>query len=75
MVTLVTSLYLGRLMRQTLRQANDNAAVVAQQVDDACGNALKEAAERDQAPASLETGPICASMHAGPSTIAAPSTR
>src|SRR5271154_3606919 len=53
-VTLVSSLYLGRLMRQTLRQANDNAAFIAQQVYDACGNALKEAAERDQTPASLE---------------------
>jgi len=28
-VTLVSSLYLGRLMRQTLRQANDTAGFVA----------------------------------------------
>jgi PAS domain S-box-containing protein len=53
-VALVSSLYIGRLMRQTLRQANDNAGFVAQQVYAACGNALKEAAERGEAPASLE---------------------
>lgn len=53
-VALVSGLYLGRLMRQTLRQANDNAGFVAQQVYSACGNALKEATERGDAPASLE---------------------
>ncbi|MGD0955298.1 MAG: ATP-binding protein [Candidatus Acidiferrales bacterium] len=53
-VALVSSLYLGRLMRQTLRQASDNAGFVAQQVYAACGNALKEATERGEAPASLE---------------------
>lgn len=53
-VALVSALYLGRLMRQTLRQANDNAGFVAQQVYSACGNALKEATERGDAPASLE---------------------
>jgi PAS domain S-box-containing protein len=53
-VTVVSTLYLARLMRQTLRQANDTAVFVAQQVYDACGNALKEAAERGDAPASLE---------------------
>jgi len=47
-------LYLGRLMRQTLRQANDNAGFVAEQVYAACGNALKEAAERGESPASLD---------------------
>jgi PAS domain S-box-containing protein len=51
-VTLVSSLYLARLTRQTLRQASDNATFVAQQVYDACGNALKEAAERGEAPDS-----------------------
>ena len=53
-VALVSALYLGRLMRQTLRQANDNASFVAQQVYSACGNALKEATERGDAPASLD---------------------
>jgi hypothetical protein len=53
-VALVSGLYLGRLMRQTLRQANDNAGFVAQQVYAACGNALKEAAERGDTTTSLE---------------------
>jgi PAS domain S-box-containing protein len=53
-VAVVSILYLARLMRQTLRQANDTDAFVAQQVYDACGNALKEAAERGEAPASLD---------------------
>ncbi len=52
-VTVVSSLYLGRLMRQTLRQANDTASFVAQQVYGACGDALKDAAERGESPASL----------------------
>jgi PAS domain S-box-containing protein len=52
-VTVVSSLYLGRLMRQTLRQANDTASFVAQQVYGACGDALKDAAERGETPASL----------------------
>src|SRR5277367_1496769 len=52
-VTVVSGLYLGRLMRQTLRQANDTAAFVAQQVYDACGNALKDASESGDTPASL----------------------
>ena len=43
-VTVVSSLYLARLMRQTLRQANDTAGFVAQQVYGACGDALKDAA-------------------------------
>lgn len=51
-VTVVSSLYLGRLMRQTLRQANDNANFIAQQVYSACVNALKEATERGDAPKS-----------------------
>ena len=53
-VTVVSTLYLARLSRQTLRQANDTAIFVAQQMYDACGNALKEAAERGDAPVSLE---------------------
>src|SRR5271170_4833650 len=51
-VTVVSALYLTRLTRQTLRQASDNATFVAQQVYDACSNALKEAAEQGSAPAS-----------------------
>jgi PAS domain S-box-containing protein len=51
-VTLVSGLYIARLTRQTLRQSSDNAGFIAQQVYDACGNALKEAAERGDAPAS-----------------------
>ena len=53
-VASVSALYLARLMRQTLRQANENASFVAQQVYSACGNALEEAAERGDAPASLD---------------------
>ena len=52
-VTVVSSLYLGRLMRQTLRQANDTATFIAQQIYGACGDSLKDAAERGEAPASL----------------------
>jgi len=51
-VAVVSSLYLARLTRQTLRQASDTATFVAQQVYDACGNALKEAVERGERPAS-----------------------
>ena len=51
-VAVVSALYIARLMRQTLHQANDTAAFIAQQVYDACGNALKEAAERGETPAS-----------------------
>ena len=53
-VVVVSALYLARLMRQTLRQANDNAAFIAQQIYDACGEALREAAERGESPESLE---------------------
>ena len=73
-VALVSGLYLGRLMRQTLRQANDNAFFIAQQVYSACGNALKAANERGDAPASLDPAD-CAITSAAPSTTAAPSIR
>jgi PAS domain S-box-containing protein len=53
-VAVVSSLYLGRLMRQTLRQANDTSSFVAQQVYGACVDALKDAAERGETPASLD---------------------
>jgi len=52
MVTGVSSLYIARLTRQVLRQAQDRAGFVAQQVLDACKEALKEASQRDEAPAS-----------------------
>jgi PAS domain S-box-containing protein len=51
-VAVVSALYIARLTHQTFHQANDTAAFIAQQVYDACGNALKEAAERGEAPAS-----------------------
>ena len=51
-VTVVSGLYLGRLTRQVLRQADDRARFVAQQVFFACQNALADAAERGDAPAS-----------------------
>ena len=57
-VAVVSALYLGRLMRQTLREANDNASFVAQQIYSACGNALQEATERGDAPASLDPGDL-----------------
>jgi PAS domain S-box-containing protein len=57
-VGVVSGLYLTRLMRQTLRQASDNASFVAQQVYDACSEALKQAAERGDSPASLDPADI-----------------
>lgn len=51
-VAVVSALYIVRLTRQTMHQASDTAAFIAQQVYDACGNALKEAAERGETPAS-----------------------
>jgi len=57
-VTVVSTLYLARLSRQTLRQANDTAGFVASQILDACGNALKEAAERGDAPSSLDPADV-----------------
>jgi PAS domain S-box-containing protein len=53
-VAVVSSLFLARLMRQTLRQANENAAFVARQVLDACKDALNQAAERGESPASFD---------------------
>jgi len=51
-VTGVSGLYIARLTRQVLRQADDRASFVALQVYDACNQALKDAAQRDEAPAS-----------------------
>ena len=53
-VGVVSTLYLARLTRQTLREASENASFVAQQVYDACGNALKDASERGDAPATTD---------------------
>ncbi|HEX4001878.1 MAG TPA: ATP-binding protein [Candidatus Acidoferrales bacterium] len=57
-VAVVSGLYLGRLMRQTLRQANDNAFFIAQQVYSACSNALKAANERGDTPSSLNPADV-----------------
>ncbi|MGB0036775.1 MAG: hypothetical protein WBP79_15000, partial [Candidatus Acidiferrales bacterium] len=51
-VALVSTLYIARLTRQVLRQADDRARFVAQQVFLACRNALVDAAERGESPAS-----------------------
>lgn len=51
-VTLVSGLYLARLMRQTLRESNESADFIARQVVDACNESLKQATERGDAPAS-----------------------
>lgn len=57
-VTLASGLYLARLLRQTLRQSNDNANFVAQQVLEACSEAVKQAAERGDAPASTSPNDV-----------------
>lgn len=57
-VTAASGLYLGRLLRQTLRQSNDNANFVAQQVLEACSEAVKQAAERGDAPASTSPNDV-----------------
>ena len=51
-VTFVSGLYIGRLTRQVLRQADDRARFVAQQVFSACKNALAEAGEAGKTPAT-----------------------
>jgi len=53
-VAVVSGLYLGRLTSQVLRQADDRARFVAQQVFLACQNALGEAAETGRSPRSLQ---------------------
>jgi PAS domain S-box-containing protein len=62
-VTVVSSLYIVRLTRQTLHQANDRAQFVAQQVYDACRNALDEAAERGDTPVSADPADVHAYAH------------
>jgi PAS domain S-box-containing protein len=51
-VTVVSGLYIARLTRQTLRQADDRAHFVADQIFLACKNSLTDAAARGDAPAS-----------------------
>jgi PAS domain S-box-containing protein len=51
-VAVVSGLYLGRLTRQVLRQADDLARFDAQQVFLACQNAFADAAEHGDSPAS-----------------------
>jgi PAS domain S-box-containing protein len=62
-VTVVSSLYIVRLTRQTLHQANDRAQFVAQQVYQACRNALDEAAERGDTPVSADPADVRAYAH------------
>jgi PAS domain S-box-containing protein len=51
-VTTVSALYIARLTRQTLRQADDRARFVARQIYLACQNSLTDAAARGESPAS-----------------------
>ncbi len=51
-VTTVSGLYIARLTRQTLRQADDRARFVARQIYLACQNSLTDAAARGESPAS-----------------------
>ena len=51
-VTGVSALYIARLTKQVLREAENRARFVAQQVYDACNQALRDAALRGEAPAS-----------------------
>lgn len=57
-VALVSGLYIARLTRQVLRQADDRARFVAQQVFLACRNALFDATVRGDAPASSSPGDL-----------------
>ena len=57
-VTVVSGLYLGRLTSQVLRQADDRARFVAQQVFLACQNALGEAAESGRSPRSSQSDDV-----------------
>lgn len=48
MVAIVSGLYIGRLTRQTLRQAAGDAKFIAEQILGACQSALSEANERGE---------------------------
>ncbi len=51
-VTVISALYLARLTRQVIRQTDDRARFVAQQVFHEAQQALSDAAERGEAPAT-----------------------
>jgi signal transduction histidine kinase len=51
-VTLVSGLYIARLMRQTLREADDRARFVSLQILQACQSSILDATGRGDAPAS-----------------------
>jgi len=51
-VAIVSCLYLARLTRQVLRQADDRARFVAQEIFLACQSALTDASERGESPES-----------------------
>ncbi len=57
-VTVVSTLYIARLTRQTLRQADERARFVAEQVFLACKNSLTDAAARGDFPASDSTADL-----------------
>ena len=57
-VSVTSGLYIGRLTQQTLRQADDRAGFVAQQIYGACNTAISEAAERGETPASQSPADI-----------------
>jgi PAS domain S-box-containing protein len=62
-VAVVSGLYLGQLTKQVLRQSEDRASFVAQQVFLACQNALSDAAERGDAPASTSAADLREYVH------------
>src|SRR5580700_3722281 len=62
-VAVVSGLYLGQLTKQVLRQSEDRASFVAQQVFLACQNALSDAAERGEAPASTSPEDLRGYVH------------
>src|SRR5580693_4209575 len=51
-VTTVSGLYIARLTRQTLREADDRSHFVAKQIYLACQNSMTDAAARGESPAS-----------------------
>lgn len=54
LVAVVSTLYLARLTRQTLKEARDRVAIFSAQIQYQCETALQEAAERGDAPASAD---------------------
>ncbi len=62
-VAVVSGLYLGQLTKQVLRQSEDRASFVAQQVFLACQNALSDAAERGETPASSSAADLREYVH------------